>query len=195
MPPYSLGEDMDNIVGLYTSTEGRISRKTFWLGILGIVVVNLIISFLVFPLVGLGTPSAEAILAAQSDPAALSALLNGALQASGWASLILFVIFAYPMYAIYLKRRHDKDNNGLDAIIFLVVIGVTLLMQALGLAYTLTDVGGVSVPMPSMIFSVLGIVVLVYSIYMLVVCGFLRGMAGPNQYGPDPLGGTAAATA
>jgi uncharacterized membrane protein YhaH (DUF805 family) len=115
------------------------------------------------------------------------------MQASGWASLILFVIFAYPMYALYLKRRHDKDNNGLDAIIFLVVIGVTLLMQALGLAYTLTDVGGISVPTPSIIFSVLGIVVLVYSIYMLVVCGFLRGTAGPNQYGPDPLGGTAAA--
>lgn len=186
---------MDNIVALYATTEGRIPRKTFWLGILGIVVVNLVISFLIFPLVGLGMPSAEAIVAAQSDPAALSALMSGAMQASGWGSLILFVIFAYPMYAIYLKRRHDRDNNGLDAIIFLGVIAVTLLMQALGFAYTVTDVGGVSIPTPSMIFSILGIVMLVYSIYMLVVCGFLRGTAGPNQYGPDPLGGTAPATA
>jgi uncharacterized membrane protein YhaH (DUF805 family) len=55
--------------------------------------------------------------------------------------------------------------------------------------------GGIPMATPTMVFSVLGLVMLVYSIYMLVVLGFLKGTAGPNQYGPDPLGGTAAATA
>jgi uncharacterized membrane protein YhaH (DUF805 family) len=41
----------------------------------------------------------------------------------------------------------------------------------------------------------LSLVVGVFAIYLLVVLGFLRGTVGPNQYGPDPLGGTASATA
>jgi uncharacterized membrane protein YhaH (DUF805 family) len=186
---------MDNIVSLYTTTQGRISRKSWWLGVVGIVVVNLIISFLIFPFVGLGGPSAQAIMDASGDPAALNALIVGSMQAAGWGSLILFIIFAFPMYALYVKRRHDKDNSGLDVIIYLALLALTFLSQALGFAYTVTDMNGISVPTPTMIFSVLGLVVLVYSIYMLVVLGFLRGTPGPNQYGPDPLGGTAAAAA
>src|SRR5688572_5522749 len=123
---------MDNLVPLYTTSEGRISRKTWWLGILGILVVNLLVSFLIFPFIGLGGPSPAAIQQAASDPAALSALISGSMSAAGWGSLILFVIFAFPIYCLYLKRRHDRDNNGLDAIIYLAVIGLTLLSQALG---------------------------------------------------------------
>lgn len=186
---------MDNIVALYTTTDGRISRKSWWLGIVGIIVVNIVISLLIFPFVGLGGPSAQAIMDASADPAALSALVNGAMQTSGWASLILFLIFAFPMYALHIKRRHDRDNNGLDAIIFIALTAVVLLSQALGLAYTMGDVGGVTVPVPTMLYSVLGVILFVYGIYMLVVLGFLKGTPGANQYGPDPLGGTAAATA
>ena len=186
---------MDNIVSLYTSTQGRISRKSWWLGIVGIIVINLIISFLIFPFVGLGGPSAQAIMDASGDPAALGAVINGSMQAAGWGSLILFIIFAFPMYALHIKRRHDKDNNGLDVIVYLAIIALTFLMQALGFAYAVTDMGGIPVPAPTMVFSILGVVMLIYSIYMLVVLGFLRGTVGPNQYGPDPLGGAAPATA
>jgi uncharacterized membrane protein YhaH (DUF805 family) len=186
---------MDNIVSLYTSTEGRISRKSWWLGVIGIVIVNLIITFLIFPLVGLGGPSLQAITEAANDPAALNTLIIGSMQTSGWASLILFLIFAYPMYALFIKRRHDRDNNGLDAIIYLALVVVLFLVQAFGLGYTMGEVAGIAMPQPTMIFSVLGVVLGIYAIYMLVVMGFLRGTAGPNQYGPDPLGATATAAA
>lgn len=186
---------MDNIVSLYTTTQGRISRKSWWLGIVGLVVVNLVITFLVFPFVGLGGPSAQAIMDASGDPAALGALISGSMQAAGWGSLVLFIIFAFPMYAVHIKRRHDKDNSGLDVIIFMAIMALTFIAQALGFAYTVTDMGGIPVPTPTMVFSILGLVMLVYSIYMLVVLGFLRGTVGPNQYGPDPLGETAPATA
>jgi uncharacterized membrane protein YhaH (DUF805 family) len=46
-----------------------------------------------------------------------------------------------------------------------------------------------------MITNILGIVVGIFALYLLVVLGFLRGTPGPNQYGPDPVGGTATATA
>lgn len=40
-----------------------------------------------------------------------------------------------------------------------------------------------------MLSGLLGIILLVYAIYLLVVLGFLKGTAGPNNYGPDPLQG------
>ncbi len=37
---------MDNIKSLYLSYDGRIGRKNFWLGILGILVVAIILSII-----------------------------------------------------------------------------------------------------------------------------------------------------
>ncbi|MDP1732368.1 MAG: DUF805 domain-containing protein [Devosia sp.] len=187
---------MDKIVELYTKTEGRISRKTFWLGILGLVVVNLLIAFLILPLVGVSMmPSFAGLTDPSADAAAISKMIIDTMRASAWASLVLFVIFAYPAYALMVKRRHDKDNNGMDVLIYLGLTALLLVVQALGIGYDVTTIGEISVPTPSLILTLLSAVVGIYAIYLVVVLGFLRGTAGPNQYGPDPLGGTAAATA
>lgn len=195
MPPI-LGEDMDNIVGLYTSTEGRISRKTFWLGILGLIVVNVVISFLILPLVGVSMlPNMAALADPSADAAAVSKTIADSMRSSAWASLVIFVIFAYPAYALMVKRRHDKDNNGLDVLIYMGLTALLLLIQALGIGYDTMTIGEVSVLTPSLLITLLSFAVGIFAIYLLVVLGFLRGTAGPNQYGPDPLGGIAAATA
>lgn len=179
---------MDNIISNFTTTTGRINRQPFWIGVIILIVINIVISLLILPLVGLGMPN-MATLATATDPAAAMASIEGAIKASAWGSLIVFLILAYPYYALAVKRRHDKDNAGLDVLIYLVLTAVLLLLQALGFAYTMSDVGGTMVPMPSMLFSVFGIVLGIYGIYLLVVLGFLKGTTGPNQYGPDPLGG------
>jgi uncharacterized membrane protein YhaH (DUF805 family) len=112
----------------------------------------------------------------------------------GWVNLILFAIFAYPIYALYMKRRHDRDSNGLDAAIFLGVLAVSLLLQILGISVSPQELPGVgTVLLPNAIGSIVGVILLVYSVYMLVVMGFLRGTVGPNRYGPDPVGLPAAA--
>jgi uncharacterized membrane protein YhaH (DUF805 family) len=187
--------NMDTIKSLYLTTDGRISRKTWWLAAIGLAVVNLLISMVVFPIAGLGMPNAAQLAATAEDPAALSALISGAVQAASWANLVLFAIFAYPIYAISVKRRHDKDNNGLDVTIYLVLTALLLFVQALGLGYTTAEIGGMTIPVPTMLSNILGIVVGIAALYMLVVLGFLKGTEGPNQYGPDPLGATAAAAA
>lgn len=178
---------------LYLRTDGRISRKTWWIGAIVLGVVNIVISLLILPLIGLGGPNMMAIMAAQSDPAQVSALVAGAVQASAWGSLILFLIFAYPAYCLSVKRRHDKNNAGRDVLIYFGVTVVVLLIQALGLGYTMTDIQGMVVPMPSLLFSIVGGVVAIFGLYMLVVLGFLKGTDGSNAYGPDPL--TSGATA
>ena len=64
-------------------------------------------------------------------------------------------------------------------VMILIVIGILYnLLQALGII----TMGG---PF-QMIF---GLVFLVLGIWVLVNLGFLKGTAGPNNYGPDPLGG------
>jgi uncharacterized membrane protein YhaH (DUF805 family) len=108
---------------------------------------------------------------------------------AGWINLIVFVILLYPVAAISVKRRHDKNNAGLDVWIYLGLTLIVGLVQALGLGMTTMEIGGMIVPSPTPLLSVLGIVALIYAIYLLVVLGFLKGTTGPNNFGPDPLQG------
>jgi uncharacterized membrane protein YhaH (DUF805 family) len=185
---------MDNIVGLFTTTEGRISRKPWWLGVVILIVINLVISLLLLPIFGISMmPNMGAMITPDGtvDTAAVSQNIADGMRRGSWASLILFAIFAYPGYALSIKRRHDKDNNGMDFVIYLGLVAVVMLLQALGIGWETTTVGGLTLPTPSLWLNLLNLAVFVYAIYLLVVLGFLRGTPGPNQYGPDPLGGAA----
>ena len=106
---------------------------------------------------------------------------------SGWISLVFFVIFLIPILALGMKRRHDRDNNGMDLLIYLGLTVLVLLTQALGIGYTDTTVGTLTIPTPGPINMILGVILGIYAIYLLVVMGFLKGTTGTNQYGPDPL--------
>jgi uncharacterized membrane protein YhaH (DUF805 family) len=165
---------MGNLVSLYTSTEGRIGRGQWWLGAIILVVIVIVVTLIIDAILGI---SMMPDMAALADPARQGAVMAG-LQKAGWVSLIVALLAAYPNYALGVKRRHDRDNNGVDLIVFIVLQLVYSLLVPIGMA-------------GNMIYNVIGIIFLVFAIYMLVVLGFLKGTAGPNQYGPDPLGGGA----
>lgn len=176
-----------DFAALYTKTDGRISRKTWWIGALILGVANLVVSLLILPLLGFGAPDMQRIMAAANDPVAASALISSSMQVSGWAGLAVLIVFAYPIYALSVKRRHDKNNNGIDVIVYLVLTAVLLLVQALGLGFTNVEIQGILIPTPTMVLSVVGFLAGVFAIYMLIVLGFLKGTNGENDYGPDPL--------
>jgi uncharacterized membrane protein YhaH (DUF805 family) len=182
---------MDKIISNYTTLDGRIGRQSWWIGTVILIVVILLLSWLVLPIIGFGINPND-IAAAAGDPAALSAVISSGIGRAAWGSLIIFLLAAYPTYALGVKRRHDKDNNGLDVLIYLALGALALILQGLGMTMTVVDMGGMSVPTMSTIGWILSVVQLIYGIYLLVVLGFLKGTTGPNQYGPDPLGGTAA---
>ena len=175
---------MNNLVPLYTSLDGRIGRKTWWLASIGLAVAVLIVEFVILTPLGLG-PMLSA------DPGAMAA----AIHRSQWISLIVYIIVGLPILALGVKRRHDKDNNGLDVIVFYGIALLINLAGALGIGYTDTDIGnGTILPMPGMPLTIINILFGIFSIYLLVVLGFLKGTTGTNQYGPDPLlGGNAVA--
>jgi uncharacterized membrane protein YhaH (DUF805 family) len=159
---------VDSIVSLYTTTQGRASRKNWWLGVLGIIVASIVLTLLL-SLVGLGPSPATG--------------------AGGWGQLIVWLLLLYPSLCLSLKRRHDRDSNGTDIMVLYAVSGVLTLLQALGVGMTPTDVGGVTMMMPAMWMTAVYFIFGIAGIYMLVVLGFLRGTVGTNSYGADPAGG------
>ncbi len=160
---------MNNIVGNFTGFDGRLNRQAWWFGAIILGVVQVIVTWIL----GLIIPGGIVIGADGTiDPASIA----GMMQKTGWIGLIVAIIFAYPFLAITIKRRHDKNNNGYDAVGFIIVellyylvIGAGMMIGAIG--------------------AIVGLVLAVYGIYLLVVVGFLKGTSGPNNYGPDPLQG------
>ncbi|HVX81727.1 MAG TPA: DUF805 domain-containing protein [Devosiaceae bacterium] len=186
---------MDNIVSLYTSLDGRIGRKTWWLASIALAVVILIIEFLILPLIGL-SPMANLAAVAGGDAAAASAAITDSVHKGAWVGLIVYVVFGLPIVALGVKRRHDRDNSGMDFMIFYAIALLVNLAGALGIGYTMMDVGnGITIPTPSLPLTGINVLLGLFGLYLLVVLGFLKGTTGSNQYGPDPLivGATAAA--
>lgn len=153
---------------LFLSANGRVSRKTWWIGTIVLIVASFLLYF-ILGLVGLGLTSA-------------------------WGPLIVYALLVYPALNLGVKRRHDRDNDGMDYKIFMGVSAILSLLQAFGIGFTPTDLGnGMVVMAPGTIMTIVQLAFAVFAIYMLVQNGFLKGTTGPNSYGPDPLGYAAAA--
>jgi uncharacterized membrane protein YhaH (DUF805 family) len=158
---------MNNFIGNFIGFDGRLNRQAWWLSVIALIVVAVVLSWIIGLVMGTG---GMLTLEQAMDPAYL--------QRAAWQGLIVSVITAYPYIAISVKRRHDRNNNGYDAI-GLIVVGILYnLLQALGI-----------ITMGNTVGMIVGLVFAVYAIYMLVQLGFLKGTAGPNDYGPDPLQG------
>ncbi|KKC38209.1 hypothetical protein WH87_11495 [Devosia epidermidihirudinis] len=156
---------MDKIVSLLTTTDGRIGRQQWWLGAILIGVISIALMFIV------------------------SALGLGANESSlRWTSFIIGLILIYPAYCLGLKRRWDRDNNGLDLKILLGLSVLSSLIQTLGIGLTPTDIGnGIIVQQPAIWLNVLQLPIAVFALYVFVQLGFLKGTSGSNSYGADPL--------
>jgi uncharacterized membrane protein YhaH (DUF805 family) len=155
---------MEGIISLLTTTDGRINRQRWWIGLLVIIGISIAVA-IVLSIISFGNPTIVV-----------------------WGGFLLSIVMLWPTYCIGVKRRHDRDNDGKDLIALIAVSMLLNLLQVLGIGMTVSEVGGVAVLVPDMWLMVLQIAVFIFAIYMLVQVGFLKGTDGPNQYGPDPLG-------
>jgi len=136
----------------WLSFHGRIPRRSFWLGILALMVVDFVAHLGLIALLG-------------------SAAYDAANRESFLLKLVDLVVTSpllWPMAALFLKRIHDFGQGW---VLFSLIAGVVVLFVGL-------DLVGAEVPAygAGLVFLVLWIAV-----------GATRGMAGANQYGPDPL--------
>jgi uncharacterized membrane protein YhaH (DUF805 family) len=96
---------------LFTSFDGRINRAKWWAGMVILTIINIVLSFIVISLFGMGF---------------LGRLL----------SFIIVLAILYPAYAVSAKRFQDRDKPGIYALYGLAALLVTSLLQALALTGT-----------------------------------------------------------
>lgn len=150
-------------MALFTSFDGRISRRAFWLGFLVMAVVGVAI--------GLG------LLAAL--PAGMGLKI---------VQLIVLAAMCYIWAAVVVKRLHDRDKPAMPyAVIFLGPAILNSVMKIFLIGHTAVDIAGVEVAVPGLPAMIVTYVSIAVSLWMIVELGFFKGASGENRYGPDPL--------
>ena len=146
---------------LYTSLQGRISKRTFLLWVfLPIAVTRMLASTIDMALYG--------------APDSLSEL-GGPWESAQW--LLTF----WPSVAGTVKRLHDLEINAKH---------VPGMYGAWAVAITLFlfNRTGSDLVTPGLWAAVItAVLAIIYTLYLLIPCCFQRGVEGPNNYGPDPL--------
>ncbi len=137
---------------LFTGFDGRIGRQTFWIGIAALTVAEIF----------------GHILAEEIQGDRLSAIVD--------------LAYAYPEFAVAVKRAHDRN---LPLWLLIAFFGASALLDLL----TVLELTGTD-DQPSLLSIGIALPFTVMGLVLLVELGFRRGTIGPNQYGPDPLGPT-----
>ena len=150
-----------NLWTLYTSLQGRISKRTFLLWVfLPIAVTRMLASTIDMALYG--------------APDSLSEL-GGPWESAQW--LLTF----WPSVAGTVKRLHDVEINAkhLAGMYGAWAVAITLY---------LFNRTGFDLVTPGLWAAVItAVLAIIYTLYLLIPCCFQRGVEGPNNYGPDPL--------
>lgn len=149
----------------WLSFSGRIGRQTWWLHYVLLLVVVAILLHIALSIVGLVLPTMVYL--------PLTFLAN--------------LILLWPALAGMVKRLHDHNLEDRWAIIYVALVFGQQLLALLALMLALA---GAPLIFLGTIVMLVGLLTFVAGIAMLVFCGFLKGTAGPNRFGPDPLGGS-----
>jgi uncharacterized membrane protein YhaH (DUF805 family) len=181
---------MNGFLQNYMGFDGRLNRQPFWISAIVLAIVGAIIQFIILQVMGGGgIIDVNALLQSGKSSQDIMNMFSAVATKSGWAGLITLIIIAYPLAAISIKRRHDRGSAGMEVWVYLALAAIIALIQALGLGMTTMQVGELTVPTPTLLFNIVALITGILGLYLLVVMGFLKGTAGPNAYGPDPLGG------
>jgi uncharacterized membrane protein YhaH (DUF805 family) len=114
---------------LFTSLEGRIPRKWFWLGLLVMMIITWILEFILFAIFGVSMGAMDPNATPEAQAAAASAMLGKMILPLG----ILILLTLWPSICIYAKRWHDRDKSGWwSLILFIPIIGSIWILVELG---------------------------------------------------------------
>lgn len=154
---------------LLFSFSGRINRAKWWLTVL----VSIIISVV----------------------AAIIAAVVGE-NIGNIVTLIAFIPQFWIGLAAGAKRLHDLNRTAAWLVFFylapLVLIIIFFVVAGMDVLATLATGGSLDASAIARVGTtgaIVGLLVLILSIWALIWFGCLRGTVGPNQYGPDPLEG------
>lgn len=113
----------------FTSFDGRIPRKTFWLALLVLMIVSWILQMILFAVLGGSMMDIDPNATPEAAAAAAQTAMSSMMLPFG----ILFLITLWPSLAIYAKRWHDRNKSGWWTLIMLIpVIGAIWMLIELG---------------------------------------------------------------
>lgn len=146
-----------SLVHFFLSFRGRVSRQAFWLGFLFLFVLSILVMRLVDP----------------------DAVLSAAVERPGPLDTIVNLVLCWPTAAITAKRLNDRDWPGWFGPGIGVLYAIYALANAAGYFLDPAEMGRGE----KLLFAGFVLVFLT----ALVDNGFIRGTAGPNRHGPDPV--------
>ncbi|MBP2160243.1 MULTISPECIES: DUF805 domain-containing protein [Asticcacaulis] len=167
-----------NIIHLLFSAKGRIRRRTYWMGAIGVFITSSLIKVLglaVFWDVQPAMMVPQMGVWQQLNPTPIALFL--------WTVMLLFLV---PSLCISAKRWHDRNRSGW----FALTGPIQLALSVAAFGYDPSGVNSTQIEKIAYlaIMSVSGVLAL----WVFVECGILDGTKGPNRYGPSPKGITAA---
>jgi uncharacterized membrane protein YhaH (DUF805 family) len=130
--------------------DGRIGRQAFWFAFLTVAALELTGHFAAYRF---------------DDGERLSAIVS--------------LAFAYPEFAVFAKRGHDRDISP-------YVVGAFFVLSTVMDFLVVTGFGG-GMREPNSVMVLLGLPWMAFALTLLFELGLRRGTVGPNRYGPDPL--------
>ena len=145
---------------LYTSLEGRISRRT-------------VLLWFFLPI------TLTQILAGFADMSLGYEITNDLTKVGPW-SIAQRLLTLWPGAVGLVKRLHDLEMPGKYVAAFYgsVLLAGVLLFNARASEGVGPD---------SVVGWAVGTLCALYLMYLFIICCFRRGIDGPNKYGPDPL--------
>ena len=164
-------------MSMFMGFEGRINRAKWWLGAIILAVIGVILSWILAKILG-------ASLIPPEGTTVNPDLVGSYVRKLAIAQLIVFIILVYPGLSIMMKRLNDRDRPSWYAYVFLAPSVLSILLGLVGLTMTTTATGGAG---PSSLGWIINLLSLAIGIWVLIELGILKGTAGPNQHGPDPL--------
>ena len=150
-------------IRFFANFDGRISRKTFWLASIAVLVIELLIA---------------AAAAATAEEFADEATGDLAMD------IVLFA-FLYPQFAISVKRGHDRNISTWVIGAWYVALAMSDILRCFGRLRSSPNQNVLS--SANLISFAFIMIAGIISLALLIELGFRRGTRGPNRYGPDPL--------
>lgn len=167
---------------LFTSFNGRISRKGFWLGFLAMVAVAVVAGMVMLQI----SPVAAVGMNSVASDGIMVMLVQLAVAAG----------ITYIWSAVLVKRLHDRGKSAMPWAIVFIAPGV--LMQAMSIfkiGYSAEELAGTQIMVPGIGATVVTLLTVAVGLWAIIELGFLKGTPGDNAYGPNPLSETQAAPA
>ncbi len=160
-------ERMQLLSELFFTFRGRLNRKRFWMRML----------VLYFFMQVLGAVGAY-VLPALGFPAQVAMVY----------SIGMTLLFWLGSASLWVRRFHDRNVSGWwYGLYFFFILGVFAY-----LVYAVAISGGDAAAPDMVLAKYLIVAALMAWLFVAIRFGLRRGTPGPNRYGPDPLGMTAA---